>query len=143
MSSIGDYIRQQREQARISLRQLAEQAGVPNSYLSQVEQGLRKPSADILQQVAKGLRVSAEVLSAQAGIIEDRPADSGVRSALIADPHLTERQRQVLIDIYDSFRREGTETSPKAEIIAITRNPAPAPGTGTGTEPDPGPADRA
>ena len=78
MNSIGEYIRQQREQAKISLRQLAEQAGVSNPYLSQVERGLRKPSADILQQIAKGLRISAEALYVQAGILEDRPGDSGV-----------------------------------------------------------------
>ncbi len=106
--SIGDYIREQREQARISMRQLAQQAGVSNPYLSQIERGLRKPSADILQQIAKGLRISAEALYVQAGILEDRPADSGVRSALLADPELSERQKQVLIEIYESFRKENT-----------------------------------
>ena len=106
MNSIGDYIRQQREQAKISLRQLAEQAGVSNPYLSQIERGLRKPSADILQQIAKGLRISAEALYVQAGILEDRPADSGVRSAVLADPGLTERQKQILLEIYESFRTE-------------------------------------
>ncbi len=105
-NSIGDYIREQREQARISLRQLAQAAGVSNPYLSQIERGLRKPSADILQQIAKGLRISAERLYVQAGILEDRPADSGVRSALLADPQLNERQKQVLIEIYESFRKE-------------------------------------
>jgi transcriptional regulator with XRE-family HTH domain len=104
--SIGDYIREQREQARISMRQLAQQAGVSNPYLSQIERGLRKPSADILQQIAKGLRISAEALYVQAGILEDRPTDSGVRSALLADPELSERQKQVLIEIYESFRKE-------------------------------------
>jgi transcriptional regulator with XRE-family HTH domain len=106
--TIGDYIREQREQARISMRQLAQQAGVSNPYLSQIERGLRKPSADILQQIAKGLRISAEALYVQAGILEDRPADSGVRSALLADPELSERQKQVLIEIYESFRKENT-----------------------------------
>jgi transcriptional regulator with XRE-family HTH domain len=101
MNTIGDYIRQQREQARISMRQLAEQAGVSNPYLSQIERGLRKPSADILQQIAKGLRISAEALYVQAGILEDRPADSGVRSALLADPNLSE-----------SFRRESEDAVP-------------------------------
>jgi transcriptional regulator with XRE-family HTH domain len=106
MKSIGDYIREQREQARISMRQLAQQAGVSNPYLSQIERGLRKPSADILQQIAKGLRISAEALYVQAGILEDRPTDTGVRSALLADPELSERQKQVLIEIYESFRKE-------------------------------------
>ena len=84
MNSIGDYIRQQREQAKISLRQLADQGGVSNPYLSQIERGLRKPSADILQQIAKGLRISAEALYVQAGILDDRLSDSGVRAALLS-----------------------------------------------------------
>jgi transcriptional regulator with XRE-family HTH domain len=106
VNSIGEYIREQREQAKISVRQLAQSAGVSNPYLSQIERGLRKPSADILQQIAKGLRISAEALYVQAGILDDRPADSGVRSALLADTDITERQKQVLIEIYESFRRE-------------------------------------
>jgi transcriptional regulator with XRE-family HTH domain len=111
VNSIGEYIREQREQAKISMRQLAQSAGVSNPYLSQIERGLRKPSADILQQIAKGLRISAEALYVQAGILEDRPADSGVRSALLADPQLSERQKQVLIEIYESFRRENATTA--------------------------------
>ena len=103
---IGEYIRQQREQAKISLRQLASAAGVSNPYLSQIERGLRRPSAEILQQIAKGLRISAEALYVQAGILEDRRPDSGVRAAVLADPELTERQKQVLLEIYESFRRE-------------------------------------
>jgi transcriptional regulator with XRE-family HTH domain len=126
MNSIGEYIRQQREQAKISLRQLAEQAGVSNPYLSQVERGLRKPSADILQQIAKGLRISAEALYVQAGILEDRPGDSGVRSALLTDPQLTERQKQVLIEIYESFTKESQQPT-TAEVVAITReHPTPS-----------------
>ena len=104
--SIGAYIREQREQAKISLRQLARAAGVSNPYLSQIERGLRKPSADVLQQIAKGLRISAEALYVQAGILEARPADESVQPAILADPYLTERQKQVLIDIYESFRKE-------------------------------------
>jgi transcriptional regulator with XRE-family HTH domain len=106
VSSIGSFIREQREQARISIRQLAQAAGVSNPYLSQIERGLRQPSADILQQIAKGLRISAEVLYVQAGILEDRPAGTGVRDAVLADPELTERQKQVLIELYESFRQE-------------------------------------
>jgi transcriptional regulator with XRE-family HTH domain len=124
MNTIGDYIRQQREQAKFSLRQLAQAAGVSNPYLSQIERGLRKPSADILQQIAKGLRISAEALYVQAGILEDRPGDSGVRSALLTDPQLTERQKQVLIEIYESFRRESQPTPPTAEVISVLREPA-------------------
>ena len=115
VNSIGDYIREQREQAKISLRQLSQAAGVSNPYLSQIERGLRKPSAEILQQIAKGLRISAEALYVQAGILEDRPADSGVRSALLADPNLSERQKQVLVEIYESFRKEnGVPDGPAA-----------------------------
>jgi transcriptional regulator with XRE-family HTH domain len=143
MNSIGDYIRQQREQAKISLRQLADQAGVSNPYLSQVERGLRKPSAEILQQIAKGLRISAEALYVQAGILEDRPGDSGVRAALLTDPQLTERQKQVLVEIYESFRRE-SQKPPTAEVVAVVRDrPAPedtppaAAGTGESAAPDP------
>ena len=106
VGSIGEYIRQQREQAKISLRQLASATGVSNPYLSQIERGLRRPSAEILQQIAKGLRISAEALYVQAGILEDRRPDSGVRAAVLADPELTERQKQVLLEIYESFRRE-------------------------------------
>jgi transcriptional regulator with XRE-family HTH domain len=106
VNAIGEYIRQQREQARYSLRQLAQAAGVSNPYLSQIERGLRKPSAEILQQIAKGLRISAEALYVQAGILEDRPSGTGVRAAVLTDPTLTERQKQILLEIYESFRAE-------------------------------------
>ena len=101
----GAYIRVQREGAQVSLRQLARTAGVSNPYLSQIERGLRKPSAEILQQIAKGLRISAEALYVKAGILDEKPA-SAVTDAVLADPALTERQKQVLLDIYQSFRRE-------------------------------------
>jgi transcriptional regulator with XRE-family HTH domain len=128
VKSIGDYIREQREQARISMRQLAQQAGVSNPYLSQIERGLRKPSADILQQIAKGLRISAEALYVQAGILEDRPADTGVRSALLADAELSERQKQVLIEIYESFRKENAAIAEAqaAEVAAQAAQAAEA-----------------
>jgi transcriptional regulator with XRE-family HTH domain len=101
-SDIGSFIRSQRETAQVSVRQLAERAGVSNPYLSQVERGLRKPSADVLSQIAKALRVSAEVLYVRAGILE--PSEAGeVRDAIIADAAITERQKQILLDIYASF----------------------------------------
>lgn len=102
---IGEYIRLQRSTAKISLRQLSKLAGVSNPYLSQIERGLRKPSAEILQQIAKGLRISAEALYVQAGIL-DVPAGGPVVDAVRADAVLTERQKQVLLDVYESFRRE-------------------------------------
>jgi transcriptional regulator with XRE-family HTH domain len=118
VGSIGEYIRQQREQAKISLRQLASAAGVSNPYLSQIERGLRRPSAEILQQIAKGLRISAEALYVQAGILEDRQSDSGVRTAVLADPGLSERQKQVLLEIYESFRKEMAAGAEDAEAGA-------------------------
>jgi transcriptional regulator with XRE-family HTH domain len=132
VNSIGEYIREQREQAKISLRQLSQAAGVSNPYLSQIERGLRKPSAEILQQIAKGLRISAEALYVQAGILEDKPADSGVRSALLADPSLSERQKQVLIEIYESFRKESgvTAAEPVAARDGATVTVMPHPDTG-------------
>jgi transcriptional regulator with XRE-family HTH domain len=124
VGSIGEYIRQQREQAKISLRQLSSAAGVSNPYLSQIERGLRRPSAEILQQIAKGLRISAEALYVQAGILEDRRPDSGVRAAVLADPELTERQKQVLLDIYESFRRELAARAAEDAEPAIDAEPA-------------------
>jgi transcriptional regulator with XRE-family HTH domain len=106
VGSIGEYIREQRKRAKVSLRQLAEATGVSNPYLSQIERGLRKPSAEILQQIAKGLRISAEALYVQAGILDDRDADTDVQAAIRADVALSERQKQVLLDIYESFRKE-------------------------------------
>jgi transcriptional regulator with XRE-family HTH domain len=105
VDDIGAYIRSQREVAQVSLRQLARAAGVSNPYLSQIERGLRKPSAEILQQIAKGLRISAEALYVKAGILDEKPA-SAVADAVLADPGLSERQKQVLLEIYQSFRRE-------------------------------------
>ena len=125
VSSIGEYIKEQREQAKISLRQLASQAGVSNPYLSQIERGVRRPSAEILQQIAKGLRISAEALYVQAGILEDRAPDSGVRAAVLAAPELTERQKQVLLEIYDSFRREAAAQAPEdAQDAAVAAEAA-------------------
>ncbi|GBG40554.1 helix-turn-helix domain-containing protein [Mycobacterium montefiorense] len=104
-SDIGSFIRSQRELAQVSVRQLAELAGVSNPYLSQVERGLRKPSADVLSQIAKALRVSAEVLYVRAGILE--PSDkSQVRDAIITDTAITERQKQILLEIYASFAQQ-------------------------------------
>ena len=114
VEDIGSYIRSQREQAQVSLRQLAKTTGVSNPYLSQIERGLRKPSAEILQQIARGLRVSAEALYVRAGILDERPASpevAAVVDAVHADSSLTERQKQVLLDVYASFRRENAATT--------------------------------
>lgn len=104
VGSLGEYLKEQRVQAQLSLRQLAEQAGVSNPYLSQIERGLRKPSADVLQQIAKALRISAEQLYVQAGILSpDHGVGGTVEVAVLADPGLTERQKQSLLNVYSSF----------------------------------------
>jgi len=105
VQSLGDYLRDQRVSAQLSLRQLADQTGVSNPYLSQIERGLRRPSAEVLQQIAKALRISAEQLYVHAGILN--PEEGQVRSvelAILADPALTERQKNTLLDVYQSFR---------------------------------------
>ena len=102
VENLGDYLREQRLGAQLTLRQLADQAGVSNPYLSQIERGLRKPSAEVLQQIAKALRISAEQLYVRAGIVGLDESGS-VELAILADPGLTERQKQSLLDVYSSF----------------------------------------
>ena len=115
LSSLGDFIAGQRRAAELTLRQLADQTGISNPYLSQIERGLRRPSAEVLQQLAKALRVSAETLYVRAGILDpdDHPTTS-VEMAVLADPAITERQKRVLIDVYTSFVKEN-ESSAHAE----------------------------
>ena len=104
---LGDYLREQRQSARLSLRQLADLAGISNPYLSQIERGLKRPSAEILQQLAKGLEVSAESLYVRAGILDERQhepaAAPDTREVISADPRLSQRQKATLLDVYDSF----------------------------------------
>ena len=118
-AALGEFIAAQRRAAELSLRQLAEQTGVSNPYLSQIERGLRRPSAEVLQQLAKALRVSAETLYVRAGILdpEDHPATT-VEMALLADPAISERQKRVLIDVYRSFVKENGRRA----------RPSPSPG---------------
>src|SRR5436309_15376738 len=97
---IGVFIRDLRRNARISLRKLASQAGVSNPYLSQIERGLRQPSARILKDIAKALRISAETLYVRAGILDEDGEATNLEVGILRDPHLTERQKQVLIDVY-------------------------------------------
>ncbi len=105
LRDLGEFIRDQRRGDRLSLRKLSELAGISNPYLSQIERGLRKPSAEILQGIAKGLRISAETLYVRAGILEEKD-DSDLVAAILADVTITERQKQSLVDIYRSFQRE-------------------------------------
>src|SRR6195952_2599897 len=135
MRGLGEYIRDQRRTAQISLRQLARQAGVSNPYLSQIERGLRKPSAEILQQIAKALRISAEAMYVQAGILEEREGGEFSESVL-RDPFLTERQRQGLLEIYTSFRNQKESRKPaeaaeglaSAEGLSVAGDPQNTPG---------------
>src|SRR5438876_2896452 len=106
LRDLGAFIRDQRRTARLSLRNLSELAGISNPYLSQIERGLRKPSAEILQQIAKALRISAETLYVRAGILEDHGAERDLTGEILRDPSLTEEQKQTLLRIYLSFRRE-------------------------------------
>ncbi len=114
VEGLGDYLREQRVAAAMSLRQLAEQSGVSNPYLSMIERGLRNPSAQVLQQIAKSLQISAEQLYLRAGIISVEETVAGsVELAIMADPRLTERQKRSLIDVYTTFvaanERTGSE----------------------------------
>ncbi len=130
-SDIGSFIRSQRETAHVSVRQLAERSGVSNPYLSQVERGLRKPSADVLNQIAKALRLSAEVLYVRAGILEASET-SQVRDAIVTDTAITERQKQVLLDIYASFTQQNEAN--RAEYPTTETPPACLPSGNDGGE---------
>jgi transcriptional regulator with XRE-family HTH domain len=122
---LGAYLREQRQNARLSLRQLAELAEVSNPYLSQIERGLKKPSAEILQSLAKGLRVSAESLYIRAGILDERDEQQvGIEAAILSDSLLTERQKSVLLDIYESFRAENARSASEASEITGATQPA-------------------
>jgi transcriptional regulator with XRE-family HTH domain len=112
LGSLGEFIAAQRRMAQLSLRQLAEQTGISNPYLSQIERGLRKPSAEVLLQLSKALRVSAETLYVRAGILdpEDHP-NMSVEMAVLTDMAITERQKRVLIDVYTSFVKENEKAA--------------------------------
>lgn len=122
LGSLGEFIAGQRRAAELTLRQLAEQTGVSNPYLSQIERGLRRPSAEVLQQLAKALRVSAETLYVRAGILDpEEHRVTTVEMAVLGDPALSERQCGVLIDVYLSFVKENEKAAP------ITPTPTPTP----------------
>ena len=113
LGSLGDYLREQRQAKRLSLRQLADAAGVSNPYLSQIERGLRRPSAEVLHSIAGALRISAETLYAQAGILSpDEPEIRSVERAIRADTGLTPRQQDALVDVYRSFRGSNVPVTP-------------------------------
>ena len=118
LRELGGFIRDQRRNARLSRRKLSELAGISNPYLSQIERGLRKPSAEILQSIARGLRISAETLYVRAGILDDSPdggyANSDPVSAIVADPTISDRQKQALVEIYRSFQAENVSRDAEA-----------------------------
>jgi transcriptional regulator with XRE-family HTH domain len=106
LRDLGEFIREQRRRDRLSLRKLCELAGISNPYLSQIERGLRKPSAEILQAIARGLRISAETLYVRAGILDERAEHEDLVSRILADPTINERQKQALVDVYRSFQQD-------------------------------------
>jgi transcriptional regulator with XRE-family HTH domain len=122
LRDLGEFIRDQRRTARLSLRKLSELAGISNPYLSQIERGLRKPSAEILQAIARALRISSETLYVRAGILEERSSDDDLVEDILRDRTITEGQKQALVEIYRSFQRERAEEDEEHE----------APQTGSG-----------
>ncbi|MFK0151121.1 helix-turn-helix domain-containing protein [Streptomyces sp. NPDC090493] len=141
VGNLGEYLREQRRNAQLSLRQLADAAGVSNPYLSQIERGLRKPSAEVLQQVAKALRISAETLYVRAGILDAERDLNEVetRAVILADPTLDERQKQVLLQIYESFRKEngfvsGEERASDTGTLAVAEDDDADSDVGSDTE---------
>jgi transcriptional regulator with XRE-family HTH domain len=126
---LGEFIREQRAGARLSLRRLSDMAGISNPYLSQIERGLRKPSAEILQQIAKALRISAETLYVRAGILEERRADHDLVGDILRDTTLTEDQKQTLIRVYLSFVHEN-----EGRLVAPEAGPATRESGGNGSE---------
>jgi transcriptional regulator with XRE-family HTH domain len=128
MRELGEFIRDQRRVGHLSLRKLSEMAGISNPYLSQIERGLRKPSAEILQQLARALEISSETLYVRAGILDARDSTSDLMAEIRRDPHINEDQKKTLIRIYESFRHEngdgddgdGVEVEPEASASTVS-----------------------
>ena len=116
LGELGSFIREQRRGASLSLRKLSETAGISNPYLSQIERGLRKPSAEILQAIAGALRISAETLYVRAGILDER-REMDLESEILQDPHLTDEQKRTLRELYRQFVRSGAEPHEKAASV--------------------------
>ncbi|GGS08097.1 hypothetical protein GCM10010169_61170 [Micromonospora fulviviridis] len=136
LPDVGGFIRDLRRNAKISLRQLAEQAGVSNPYLSQIERGLRKPSAEVLQQLASALRVSTPAMYLRAGLLDDKEGQ-GVLAAIAVDPELTMAQKQSLTQIYETFRRENARLAEATATAQAATEPAePAPPVEPATAPE-------
>ena len=125
-SQVGEFIRTQRSAAQVSLRELARAAGVSNPYLSQVERGLRKPSAEILAQIARGLKISAETLYEQAGILDRRSGTAGTVAAIRGDEALSERHKAVLLELYETYAREHAAQLALEQQAAAATTPTPS-----------------
>jgi transcriptional regulator with XRE-family HTH domain len=115
---LGEFIREQRRVGHLSLRKLSELAGISNPYLSQIERGLRRPSAEILQQIARALSISSETLYIRAGILEERTGTADLVGEILRDPFLNEDQKKTLVRIYDSFRHENGNTRSSTPDVA-------------------------
>jgi len=113
---LGQFIREQRRITHLSLRKLSELAGISNPYLSQIERGMRRPSAEILQQIARALEISSETLYVRAGILDERTVDADLTAEIRRDPHLTEDQKRTLLRIYESFRHENGDPAAPADV---------------------------
>ncbi|PWR12554.1 transcriptional regulator [Micromonospora sicca] len=135
LPDVGGFIRDLRRNAKISLRQLAEQAGVSNPYLSQIERGLRKPSAEVLQQLASALRVSTPAMYLRAGLLDDKEGQ-GVLAAIAVDPELTMAQKQSLTQIYETFRRENARIAEATAAANTVAEPAAPSATGPAEAPE-------
>jgi transcriptional regulator with XRE-family HTH domain len=134
-SQVGDFIRSQRSAAQVSLRELARTAGVSNPYLSQVERGLRKPSAEILASIARGLKISAETLYEQAGILDRRSGTAATVAAIRADEALSERHKAVLLELYETYAREHARDTAAPSGTTSPGTPPTDPPAATGTTP--------
>jgi len=124
---LGEFIREQRSVARLSVRRLSDMAVISNPYLSQIERGLRRPSAEILQQIARALRISAETLYVRAGILEARDVEGNLTESILAEPMLSQDQKQTLLRIYSSFRRENETEGEGSASAGSADGSAPAP----------------
>jgi transcriptional regulator with XRE-family HTH domain len=127
LADLGAFIREQRETARLSVRRLSELAEVSNPYLSQIERGLRRPSAEILQQIAKGLKISAETLYVRAGILDPERHHEGLEEAILNDQRLTRSQKEAMLGVYRSFVGQPTGDELEADESTTTVAPAPQP----------------
>jgi transcriptional regulator with XRE-family HTH domain len=141
---LGEFIREQRRLGHLSLRKLSEKAGISNPYLSQIERGLRKPSAEILQQIARALEISSETLYIQAGILEEREGSTDLVTEIRRDPWLDEDQKKSLIQIYESFRSARSAMGPSVpDDDVLGRSVVESPGSGLASPSDPDESDGA